>query len=121
MCSTTSTSRSAPGWAAASPCPPTRRWSASRRRLDGAPAGGHPGYTFTWDLNDDGTFGDATSYDANYTWTTSGPHDRPVRITDTGAGGNPSHTKTVTRTINVSAPGTSPRRHRRRRRRASRR
>ena len=88
-----------------SPDPPTVNQATT---LSAEATGGHPGYTFTWDLNNDGTFGDATSYDAAYTWTTSGPHDVKVRITDTGAGGNPAHTKTVTRTINVSAPGTTP-------------
>lgn len=87
-----------------SPDPPTVNQPAT---LSAVATGGHPGYTFTWDLNNDGTFGDATSYDAPYTFTTTGPHVVKVRITDTGAGGNPAHTVTVSKTISVSATGSS--------------
>jgi hypothetical protein len=83
-----------------SPDPPTVNQAAA---LNAVPTGGNPGYTFTWDLNNDGTFGDATQHNTPYTFTTTGPHDVKVRITDTGLGGNPAHTKTITRTINVSA------------------
>ena len=75
--------------------------------LNVVPAGGNPGYTFSWDLNNDGTFGDATGLTTpTYTFTTTGPHTVSVKITDTGAGGNPSHTTTVTKTINVVTPPT---------------
>src|SRR4029077_15280265 len=86
-----------------SPDPPVVSQQAS---LNVAPAGGNPGYSYTWDLNDDGTFGDATTHNPNYTFTTAGPHTVRVKITDTGGGntGNPSHTATVTRAIDVVAP-----------------
>ncbi|MDX6581723.1 MAG: hypothetical protein QOI10_907, partial [Solirubrobacterales bacterium] len=94
-----------------SPDPPTINQPAN---FSGAATGGNAGYTFTWDLNNDGTFGDSDSRTPAYTFTTSGPHDVSVRITDAGGvdgNPNPSHTKTVTRTINVSAqssPGPPP-------------
>lgn len=88
-----------------SPDPPAVNQPAT---LSGAGTGGNPGYTFTWDLNNDGTFGDSTSRTPTYTFTTSGPHDVKVRVTDTGVGGNPSHTKTITRTINVSSSPSPP-------------
>ena len=88
-----------------SPDPPTVNQAAA---LSGAATGGNPGYNFTWDLNNDGTFGDSNSRTPTYTFTTTGPHDVKVRITDTGVQGNPTHTKTVTRTINVSAVAGPP-------------
>lgn len=75
--------------------------------LNVVPTGGNPGYTFSWDLNDDGTFGDATTHNPTTTFTTSGSHTVRVRITDTSAGGNPSHTTTVVKTIDVVTPSTT--------------
>lgn len=88
-----------------SPDPPTVNQPAT---LSAAGTGGNPDYTWTWDLNNDGTFGDSTSRTPSYTFTTTGPHPVSVRITDTAVGGNPTHTKTVTRTINVSAVSGPP-------------
>jgi hypothetical protein len=98
------------GSISASPDPPTVNEPAA---LNAVPTGGNPGYAFSWDLNDDGTFGDATSHAAAYTFTTAGPHTVSVRITDNVGppNDNPTHTKTVTRTITVGgppAPGTPP-------------
>lgn len=91
-----------------SPDPPVVNQSAT---LSAAATGGTGDKSFTWDLNNDGTFGDSTSRTPTYTFTTSGPHTVSVRITDnvgTSDSGNPTHTKTVTRTINVSSSAGPP-------------
>ncbi len=55
-----------------SPDPPTVNQAAA---LSAAATGGNPGYNFTWDLNNDGTFGDAT------TQTPTTPSRRQARTT----------------------------------------
>ena len=66
------------------------------------PTGGHPGYSYSWDLNNDGTFGDATDFSADTTFTTTGPHVVSVQISDNLSGDHPqTHTVTITKTINV--------------------
>ena len=75
------------------------------------PSGGNPGYTYAWDLNNDGTFtdvADPTEHDVPITFTTTGPHVVRVKITDTGTGGNPTHTTTITQTITVGTATTPP-------------
>jgi hypothetical protein len=96
------------GSISSSPDPPVAGQQAS---LNVAPSGGISGYTYTWDLNNDGTFGDATVHNPTYTFPTTGAHTVSVRITDSGGGttSDPSHTATVTRTINVvAASSTAP-------------
>ena len=98
------------------PDPPVVNQQAT---LSAAATGGNPGYSFSWDLNNDGTFGDSTSRTPSYTFTTTGPHTVEVQITDnqgTTNSQNPTHTTTVTRTINVVAPTPTSRLRRRRRR-----
>ena len=92
-----------------SPDPPIAGQSAT---LSAAATGGYPGYAFSWDLNNDGTFGDATGRVVPDTFTAAGPQTVAVQITDdrdangNALPGNPTHTITVTRTIDVT-PTTS--------------
>lgn len=89
-----------------SPSPPVVNQPAT---ISVAPSGGNPGYTYSWDLNNDGTFGDdggATGHSVPWTFTTTGAHTVRVKITD-GQPGNvpPVHTVIVTKTITVAATG----------------
>jgi glucose/arabinose dehydrogenase len=52
--------------------------------------------TYSWDLNGDGTFGDATTATASYTYTSSGVYHAALRVTD-----NLGATDTATTTITV--------------------
>jgi len=57
--------------------------------------------TYSWDLDGDGTFGDATTATAQYTYTTSGVYPAALRVTDNlGA----TDTDTVTITVGNTAP-----------------
>ena len=76
-----------------------------------SPTGGHPGYTYSWDLNNDGIYGDDRMPPISLldcTFTTTGPHVVHVQITD-GYPDNvpPIHTVTITKTITVGT-GTTP-------------
>jgi PKD repeat protein len=57
--------------------------------------------TYSWDLNGDGTFGDATGTTASYTYTTSGVYHPALRVTDDQTA---SDTATVTITVGNTAP-----------------
>ena len=88
------------------PDPPVRDQTAT---LEAAATGGNPGYKFTWDLNNDGTFGDSTARTVDQTYTTSGPHTVKVRITDNDQNNfTNTHTATITRTIDVADPPPPP-------------
>jgi glucose/arabinose dehydrogenase len=67
--------------------------------------------TYSWDLNGDGTFGDATGPTASYTYTTSGIYTASLLVTDDqGASDTTSVTITVGNTPPVAvidAPGSS--------------
>jgi glucose/arabinose dehydrogenase len=52
--------------------------------------------SYSWDLNGDGTFGDATSATASYTYTSSGVYQAALHVTD-----NLGATDTATKTITV--------------------
>ncbi len=58
--------------------------------------------TYSWDLNGDGTFGDATLKTASFTYATAGLYTVGLRVTDSH-GATASTTKTIT-VDNVSAP-----------------
>jgi glucose/arabinose dehydrogenase len=57
--------------------------------------------TYSWDLNGDGTFGDATGATASYTYTASGVYHPSLRVTDDQGA---SDTATVTVTAGNTAP-----------------
>src|SRR4029077_6831869 len=57
--------------------------------------------TYSWDLNGDGTFGDATGATASYTYTTSGVYHPALRVTDDLG---TSDTASVTVTVGHTAP-----------------
>jgi PKD repeat protein len=57
--------------------------------------------SYSWDLNGDGTFGDATGPTASYTYTTAGVYQPSLRVTDDQGA---SDTKTVTVTAGNTAP-----------------
>jgi glucose/arabinose dehydrogenase/PKD repeat protein len=67
--------------------------------------------SFSWDLNGDGSFGDATSPTASFTYTSSGTYQAGLRVTDIqGASGTASVTITVgntARTAVIDTPGAS--------------
>ncbi len=67
--------------------------------------------TYSWDLNGDGTFGDATGRTAHYTYTRNGTRRVSLRVTDDqGASDTTSVTITVGNTAPVAvidAPGAS--------------
>ena len=63
-------------------------------------ADGHP-LTYTWDLNGDGTFGDATGVTTNFTYTVSGTYTARLRVTDSQGA---SDTEEVTINANASSP-----------------
>lgn len=87
------------------PDPAVRSQTAT---LSAAATGGNPGYTFAWDLHNNGNFNDATTRTVNTTFTTTGPHVVSVRITDNDQGNfKNTHTTTITRTITVVQPTTT--------------
>jgi glucose/arabinose dehydrogenase len=55
--------------------------------------------SYSWDLNGDGTFGDATIANPAFTYTTQGSYTARLRVTDTGGG-----TDTVTVPITAGNP-----------------
>jgi PKD repeat protein len=57
--------------------------------------------TYSWDLNGDGTFGDATGATASYTYTTAGLYHPSLRVTDDQGA---SDTESVTITAGNTAP-----------------
>jgi glucose/arabinose dehydrogenase len=57
--------------------------------------------SYSWDLNGDGTFGDATASTASYTFTTAGVYHPSLRVTDDQG---VSDTKSVTVTAGNTAP-----------------
>ena len=57
--------------------------------------------SYSWDLNGDGTFGDATASTASYTYTTAGVYHPSLRVTDDQG---VSDTKSVTVTAGNTAP-----------------
>jgi glucose/arabinose dehydrogenase len=57
--------------------------------------------TYSWDLNGDGVFGDATTPTASYTYTSSGIYTASLRVTDDQGATN---TATVTITVGNTAP-----------------
>jgi glucose/arabinose dehydrogenase/PKD repeat protein len=57
--------------------------------------------TYSWDLNGDGTFGDATGSTASYTYTTSGVYQAALRVTDNQGAAD---TDTTTITVGNTAP-----------------
>jgi PKD repeat protein len=61
---------------------------------------GHP-LTYSWDLNGDGTFGDATGPTASYTYATTGVYHPSLRVTDDQGA---SDTTSVTVTAGNTAP-----------------
>jgi glucose/arabinose dehydrogenase/PKD repeat protein len=61
---------------------------------------GHP-LTYSWDLNGDGTFGDATGPTASYTYTAAGVYRPVLRVTDDQGA---TDTKSVTITAGNTAP-----------------
>ena len=69
--------------------------------------------SYTWDLNGDGTFGDATSATASHTYSIAGTYTATLRVTDNqGASDTDSVTITVgntppTATIDAPAAGTT--------------
>src|SRR5678809_327523 len=67
--------------------------------------------TYTWDLNGDGTFGDATGPTASFTYTTAGVYHPSLRVTDDqGASDTASVTVTAGNTAPtavIDAPGSS--------------
>lgn len=54
--------------------------------------------SYSWDLDDNGTFGDATTAQPSYTYTTGGPHTATLRVTD-----NQGASDSSTTTINVGS------------------
>jgi PKD repeat protein len=58
--------------------------------------------TYSWDLNGDGTFGDATTPTASYTYTSNGIYTVSLRVTD-DQGASDTASKTVT--VGNTAPG----------------
>src|SRR4029450_1508542 len=59
--------------------------------------------SYSWDLNGDGTFGDATGSTASYTYTTAGVYHPSLRVTDDqGASDAASVTITVGNTAAVA-------------------
>ena len=63
-------------------------------------ADGHP-LSYTWDLNGDGTYGDATGVTTSHTYTTAGLYTARLRVTDSQGA---SDTEEVTINANASAP-----------------
>jgi glucose/arabinose dehydrogenase len=61
---------------------------------------GHP-LSYSWDLNGDGTFGDATGPTASYTYTTAGVYHPSLRVTD-------DQGATDTASVTVTAGNTAP-------------
>src|SRR5215471_12321069 len=57
--------------------------------------------TYSWDLNGDGTFGDATTPTASYTYTSNGTYTASLRVTDDQGASN---TASVTITVGNTAP-----------------
>jgi len=57
--------------------------------------------SYSWDLNGDGTFGDATGPAASYTYTTAGVYHPSLRVTDDQGA---SDTASVTVTVGNTAP-----------------
>jgi glucose/arabinose dehydrogenase/PKD repeat protein len=57
--------------------------------------------SYSWDLNGDGTFGDATASTASYTYTTAGVYHPSLRVTDDQG---VSDTKSLTVTAGNTAP-----------------
>ena len=57
--------------------------------------------SYSWDLNGDGTFGDATGPTASYTYTTAGVYHPSLRVTDDQAASN---TASATVTVGNTAP-----------------
>jgi glucose/arabinose dehydrogenase len=57
--------------------------------------------TYSWDLNGDGTFGDATTPTASYTYTSNGTYTASLRVTDDQGA---TDTTSVTITVGNTAP-----------------
>ncbi len=57
--------------------------------------------SYSWDLNGDGTFGDATTAQASYTFVASGNYTVTLRVTDTHGG---TDTETVVISVNNAPP-----------------
>ncbi len=77
--------------------------------LSAAATGGYPGYDFSWDLDNDGAFDDATTRVVQTTFTSTAPRTVRVRIVDRATAPE-MHTGIVTRTITAVTPppGTPP-------------
>ena len=71
--------------------------------FDGTPSSDPEGkpLSYSWDLNGDGTFGDATGPTASYTYTTAGVYHPSLRVTDDQGA---SDTASVTVTAGNTAP-----------------
>ena len=84
------------------PDPPIRNRPAT---VSVTPSGGTAGYTFAWDIDDDGAFDDGTSYEVDTTFATLGAHVVRVRIRDSATN---QHETIVTRTLTVTDPPAPP-------------
>jgi PKD repeat protein len=68
--------------------------------LDGTGSSDTDGtFTYSWDLNNDGTFGDSTASNPSTSFSTTGPHTVKLRVTD-----NFGATNTVSHDITVNGP-----------------
>ena len=78
--------------------------------LEATQTGGIAGYTYLWDLDNDGAFDDSSIRTPQTSFATTGPHVVRVQITDSAG---PPHTAIATKTIDVQVhasptPGATP-------------
>ena len=92
------------GSIAVEPDPPRVNETAT---LSASASGGYPGYTFAWDIDNDGAFDDATTRVVDTVFTKTGPQVVRVRIRDAATSPETNET-VVTRTIDVVNPPPPP-------------
>ncbi|MFC1981585.1 PKD domain-containing protein [Chloroflexota bacterium] len=71
--------------------------------ISGSASGGVPGYTYAWDLDEDGQYDDDTGASITNSWSTAGTKTVGLEVTDTAMS-----TATTTCTVEVSEPVWDP-------------
>jgi len=70
--------------------------------FSGSASGGASPYTFSWDLDDDGVFDDATGSNADWSWPAAGSYTISLKVVD-----DVGQEDTDSATVTITEPGTN--------------